>query len=118
MLSSDSGIKRFVKYSDWMNDENEEETTTAAGKSKKKKIKKLEIQATPSESSSSSSSSQGDKDEENYDQVFEKTQYEGKKGHLLLQLQKTYKGDDRFKLAEDSGFDIDLKDKDAKKVLP
>ena len=50
--------------------------------------------------------------------MFEKTQYEGKKGHLLLQLQKTYKGDDRFKLAEDSGFDIDLKDKDAKKVLP
>jgi hypothetical protein len=36
----------------------------------------------------------------------------------LLQLQKTYKGDDRFKLAEDAGFDIDLKDKDAKKVLP
>jgi len=55
-----------------MNDENEEEP---AGKAKKK-TKKLEIVATPSESS----------EDDNYDQVFEKTQYEGKKGHLLLQL--------------------------------
>lgn len=55
---------------------------------------------------------------EDYEHAFDKSQYEGKKGHLLLQLQKSYKGDSRFKLLgkEHAGFDIDLKQ--AKKHLP
>lgn len=36
---------------------------------------------------------------------------------MLLQLQKSYKGDDRFNL-RDNDFDIDLDNKDPKKVLP
>ena len=56
--------------------------------------------------------------EQDYNKVFEKTQYEGKQGHLLLQLQKTYKGDDRFKLDKDN-FDIDMKEAVAhRKSLP
>ena len=60
-------------------------------------------------------------DEEHTDTInaFDKSQYEGKKGHLLLQLQKTYKGDDRFQLAGDKDFDIDLHDAaKTKKQLP
>jgi hypothetical protein len=34
----------------------------------------------------------------------------------LLQLQKTYKGDERFRLDEDEGFDVDVKNK--KRALP
>jgi len=37
-MSSDSGIKKVVKYSDWMNDDNESRDSK-----KKKKAKKLEI---------------------------------------------------------------------------
>ncbi len=37
---------------------------------------------------------------------------------MLLQLQKSYKGDDRFNLKKDQDFDIDLGHKDPKKVLP
>ena len=101
LMSSDSGIKKVVKYSDWMNDDNESRDSK-----KKKKTKKLEIISNQSEVDS------------NYDHVFEKSQYEGTKGHLLLQLQKSYKGDDRFNLKKDQDFDIDLEHKDPKKVLP
>ena len=80
-MSSDSGIKKVVKYSDWMNEDNESRDSK-----RKKKTKKLEIVSSDSEGGA------------NYDTVFEKTQYEGTKGQLLLQLQKSYKGDDRFKL--------------------
>ena len=80
MLSSDSGIKKVVKYSDWMNDDDE-----STNKKKKKVVGKLEAMSAASE-----------EDRANYDSVFEKQRYEGTKGHLLLQLQKSYKGDERF----------------------
>ena len=83
-MSSDSGIKKVVKYSDWMNDDNESRDSK-----KKKKTKKLEVVSSESEVDA------------NYNNVFEKAQYEGTKGHLLLQLQKSYKGDDRFNLKKD-----------------
>lgn len=50
---------------------------------------------------------------EDYQDLFERKEYEGKKGHLLLQLQKSYKGDDRFQLTKD--FTVDKK---MKKALP
>lgn len=39
---------------------------------------------------------------------FEKSYFEGDRGHLRLQLQKTYGGDDRFKL--DENFKVDKSD--------
>ena len=66
-MSSDSGIKKVVKYSDWMNDDNE----STENNKKKRKTKKLEIASSESE-------------QDNFDSVFEKSQYEGTKGHLLL----------------------------------
>lgn len=57
-----------------------------------------------------SSDNENEKDQKD---VFDRSEYEGKEGHLLLQLQKTYQGDDRFHLNKD--FDIDLK---RKKDLP
>lgn len=52
-------------------------------------------------------------DAENWDRVFNKDKFDqGGKGHMLLQLQKSYKGDDRFRLDEDEGFAVNpLKDK-------
>ena len=85
-----------------MNDDDE-----STNKKKKKVVGKLEAMSGASE-----------EDRANYDSVFEKQRYEGTKGHLLLQLQKSYKGDERFQLKDDD-FDIDLgKNKDPKKVLP
>ena len=51
-------------------------------------------------------------DEHNWDKVFNKDKFDkGGKGHLLLQLQKSYKGDDRFRLdTDDFGVDV-VKDK-------
>lgn len=37
-----------------------------------------------------------------------KAQFEGKKGRLLLELQKSYKGDERFKLTEKFKDDIEV----------
>jgi len=49
-------------------------------------------------------------DKDDADQkLFDQDKYEGSKGHLLLQLQKTFKGDDRFQLDKD--FAIDKKQK-------
>mmetsp|Transcript_27030 Transcript_27030/g.41169 ORF Transcript_27030/g.41169 Transcript_27030/m.41169 type:complete len:121 (+) Transcript_27030:1-363(+) len=42
------------------------------------------------------------------DAGFAQDRFEGLDGHMRLQLQKTYGGDDRFKLTED--FDVSLKD--------
>jgi hypothetical protein len=52
-------------------------------------------------------------DTDNWDRVFNKDKFDqGGKGHMLLQLQKSYKGDDRFRLDEDEGFAVNpLKDK-------
>ena len=52
-------------------------------------------------------------DEENWNNVFAKEKFDdGGKGHMLLQLQKSYKGDDRFKLDADDGFQVNpVKDK-------
>lgn len=44
---------------------------------------------------------------------FDKKYFEGDRGHLRLQLQKTYKGDERFKL--DDGFKVDKADR---KLMP
>jgi hypothetical protein len=49
----------------------------------------------------------GDSEEER-DHDFSQTRFEGRDGHLRLQLEKTYKGDDRFKLTED--FDVSFAD--------
>lgn len=48
-------------------------------------------------------SDDGDKKSLNFNKIFadDKFSKREKKGHLLLQLQKTYKGDDRFKLDKD-----------------
>eukprot|EP00347_Sterkiella_histriomuscorum_P013534 403364343 len=66
-------------------------------------------------SDSSDSESQNKKNQKSkpIKNAFDRKEYEGDKGHLLLQLQKTYKGDDRFQLTRD--FDID---KSKKKSLP
>lgn len=50
---------------------------------------------------------QSDSDNEVGNQ-FEKSYFEGDRGHLRLQLQKTYKGDERFKL--DENFKVDKSD--------
>ena len=34
--------------------------------------------------------------------------YEGTKGHMLLQLQKSYKLDDRFRMTDDFDFDPNM----------
>lgn len=50
-------------------------------------------------------------DDSEADQVadqFQKSYFEGDRGHLRLQLQKTYKGDERFKL--DENFKVDKSD--------
>lgn len=47
--------------------------------------------------------------EENFQDRFSKEEFEGDKGHLRLQLQKTYKGDDRFKL--DKNFTVETRSK-------
>ena len=39
---------------------------------------------------------------------LKKSQFEGKKGRLLLELQKSYKGDERFKLTEKFKDDIEV----------
>jgi hypothetical protein len=39
--------------------------------------------------------------ENEYNSAFEKQHYEGEKGHLLMQLQKSYKGDKRFTLSNE-----------------
>ena len=51
-----------------------------------------------------------DGEESDYNDVFDKSQYEGKKGHLLLQLQKSFKGDERFQLQASKDFDVNLKE--------
>jgi hypothetical protein len=54
-----------------------------------------------------------DKGEESEDDNFEialkKKQFEGNKGQMLLELQKTYKGDKRFKLDNKFVNDMDVK---------
>lgn len=62
-----------------------------------------------------SSSHHGDPNSD-YSDAFDKEQYEGRKGHLLLQLQKSYKGDDRFQLGVSRDFDVDTVAK--KRFLP
>ena len=58
-------------------------------------------------------------DVEDYSRAFDKSQYEGKKGHLLLQLQKSFKGDERFQLTTSADFNISFKDmKMTRKQLP
>ena len=60
----------------------------------------------------------GDGDENaDFDKIFadDKFSKREKKGHLLLQLQKTYKGDDRFQL--DKNFDINEVDKLPKNLI-
>ncbi len=52
---------------------------------------------------------QSDSDDSDLDARFNKQEFEGDKGHLRLQLQKTYKGDDRFKL--DKNFTVETKSK-------
>lgn len=46
------------------------------------------------------------------DQAFEATRFEGLEGHMRLQLEKTFGGDDRFKLTED--FNVSFKDANRK----
>ena len=44
---------------------------------------------------------ESDSDADNAAQAFDKTEFEGTKGHLRLHMQKTYGGDSRFKLTSD-----------------
>lgn len=53
--------------------------------------------------------SDSDSEASDLDARFDKSEFEGDRGHLRLQLQKTYKGDDRFKL--DKGFSVETKSK-------
>ena len=54
-------------------------------------------------------------DSEDAGLLFEKTEFEGTKGHMRLQLQKTYEGDERFKLTGD--FHVDKKAKLPEKMI-
>ena len=45
-----------------------------------------------------------DSDDQSAQDAFSKEQFEGSKGHMRLQLQKTYQGDERFKL--DKSFNV------------
>jgi hypothetical protein len=45
-----------------------------------------------------------DSDDRSAQDAFSKEQFEGSKGHMRLQLQKTYQGDERFKL--DKSFNV------------
>ena len=51
---------------------------------------------------------QSDSESDQAADQFQKSYFEGDRGHLRLQLQKTYKGDDRFKL--DENFKVDKSD--------
>lgn len=53
--------------------------------------------------------SSSDSEGSDLDARFDKQEFEGDKGHLRLQLQKTYKGDERFKL--DKNFTVETKSK-------
>ena len=82
MAESDSSAEHAKKgkvvYDDWLaSSESENDSDTIKPKSIKKEV--------------------------NFDKVFAEDKFSKreKKGHLLLQLQKTYKGDDRFKLDKD-----------------
>lgn len=58
-------------------------------------------------------------DKADFDKIFadDKFSKREKKGHLLLQLQKTYLGDDRFKLDKDFGVEDEDVDKLPKNLL-
>ena len=57
--------------------------------------------------------SDSEDDDSDHASKFQKDYFEGERGHLRLQLQKTYKGDERFKL--DEGFRVDKSDS---KLMP
>ena len=108
----------LVKYDDWMNSSSSSDNDEQLVAKKQKKTTgdwNIPHHASDDEESMSSEeesveqsvggddddesdnvAAEGDDDNTDYSKVFEKTQFEGKKGHLLLQLQKSYKGDDRF----------------------
>ena len=50
----------------------------------------------------------GDSDDDNFEVALKKKQFEGNKGKMLLELQKTYKGDDRFKFDKKFSNDIEV----------
>ena len=50
----------------------------------------------------------GDSDDDNFELALKKKQFEGSKGKMLLELQKTYKGDDRFKFDNKFSNDIEV----------
>lgn len=50
----------------------------------------------------------GDSEDDNFEIALKKRQFEGNKGEMLLELQKTYKGDQRFKLDNKFMNDIDI----------
>jgi hypothetical protein len=68
-----------VKYNDWMGSDDDEPETISQGQG-------------------------GQNDIDNFTQ----TRFDGLDGHMRLQLEKTYGGDDRFKLTED--FNVSFKD--------
>lgn len=126
-LESTDSLKKTtkVKYEDWMGGDSAS-SEDEDKKAKKKRFKDVDSSSGSSsenedkEDSSSSSSDSNEKssdneEEEDYSKAFDKGQFEGKKGHLLLQLQKSYKGDDRFQLTKSGDFDIDLSN--AKKTM-
>lgn len=78
MVETEHAQSKKVHFDDWMVSEDEKDDSS--GIATKRKAKDVD-----------------------YDKVFadDKFSKREKKGHLLLQLQKTYKGDDRFMLNKD-----------------
>ena len=79
MAEEHDQIDKKVKFNDWMGESSDSDTEIRS------KLKK----------------------KDDFDKLFAEDKFSKreKKGHLLLQLQKSYKGDDRFQLDKDFAVD-------------